>query len=284
MKPIVILALVMALASCSSSNSDETTTNNVITDAGQDVAEQVVLETDLPLPSVSAQASCDYIPEFTGGDLKQSLKRIVVGTVTSIDVAPFKNGATVCPRGASLTLVVKMDVEENLWGQGETVEFYLDARDIPVGFWSSRPRHRMSDGTWVGSLPNSKTPPPARVTQSLGWTDKFGIYPGERLLVMLYDNEEFEWGNSALAPGFFPLAKGEEDGTFVFQEMTNNFLCIDLPQAFRGTTSLEAIRAELQKPANEATDRGPHYPVLDFSECWGEPTPSVPEFNDAGTD
>lgn len=284
MKPILFSALVMAFTACSNSNNDENAANNLATDAGQDTAEQVVFETDLPLPSVSANAICDHIDDYTGGDLKIALKRIVVGTVTSIDAAPFKNGETVCPLGAGLSLVVKMDVEENLWGEGDTVEFYLDARDIPVGFWSSTPRYRMSDGMWVGSgLPPSRTAPSARVAENLGWTEKFGIYPGERLLVMLYNNEDL-YDHSALGPAFFPLAKGADDSTFVFQEMTNDYLCINLPEAFRGTTTLEAMRTELQKTANDPTDRGPHYPVLDFSECWQPATPSEPISNDAGTD
>lgn len=285
MKLIFFSALLMAVAACSSNTSENNlASNDQRTDVGQDPPEQLVFDTNLPLPSVSADASCTGIHEFTGGDLKVALKRIVAGTVTSIDAAPFQNGETSCPLGASLSLVVKMDVEENLLGEGDTVEFYLDAREAPVGYWSSTPRYRMEDGTWVGRYPNSKTSPPARVTENLGWTEKFGIYPGERLLVMLYTNESVGFGNNVIGPGMFPIAKGEDDETFVFQEMTNNYLCINLPEAFTGTTTLDAIRAELLQPPNDPRDRGPHEFVPDFSNCWTPASPSQLKSNDAGTD
>jgi hypothetical protein len=275
MKQIVSLALVVGLVACSNASSDENATNNQGVDAGQDAAEQLVFDTNLPLPSVSGDASCEEVPDFTGGDLRYAMDRIVVGTVTSIDVAPFQNGEFVCPTAAQLTLVVKMDVEENLLGEGDMVEFFLNPNRT-LDSWSSRPRYRTADGTWVGSGRNSQNPPPVRVSENLGWTDKFGIYPGQRLVVMLYDE-------GGLNPGSFPLGVAKADGTVVFQEMTEDFLCINLPEAFSGTSTIDAIRDELAKPANEERDRVGKGQTITKSWCV-EPSTPAPEFNDAGTD
>lgn len=259
--------LVLWGASCSQEPAVEPTP-----DVGQNTGEQIGF--DLPLPDVSIFPDCQgIVRDLSGGDLAQAFDRIVVGRVASISAAPFL-GYENCPLGSGwITVQVDLEVEENLLGEGDVVTFYMDADGVPVRAWSSRPKSRQPDGAWIGILPEG--PPAVLVSESFGWTHPAGIYPGEQLLVMLATDK-----NGRLTPDWFPLAKGIGHDKFLFQTMRNPYLCWVLPPAFSGTTTLEAMRAELKEEPVNLPRRKPWATVVPDSRCGEEILD--PPWDDAG--
>ena len=175
---------------------------------------------------------------LVGGDLMASADRIVVGTVTNVEVIDeiVPDLDRCIPSSIAWTLRVTMQVEENLKGTGTTVKFNLSARDY--GTWDAWPLHNV-DGQW---LPTDYGEPSLLVSDALGWTGESGVQPGQELLAFLWDREDY-------SPGRLPMAQRQEDGTFRFQ--ADHLGCVKLPTEFLGA-DLNTIKSSLA--GQSATD------------------------------
>jgi hypothetical protein len=136
-------------------------------DSSESPSDSFVPDTRIhPLPVSQADALCDEpLVEISGGDLMESADRIVVGTVTSVEaVQEFFAGSENCSsEHVNWSVRVRLDVDENLKGSGETVEFTLGT-ELQLEFWDSQPVYKRG-GEWT---PTWAGEPTFQVSSSFG--------------------------------------------------------------------------------------------------------------------
>ncbi len=218
------------------------------------------------LPSASSERSfCNEGTDVSGGDLMASADRIVVGTVTKVEVVEEVSPPDFrcAPENTAWTLRVTMDVSENLKGEGNTVEF--------IGFfqysdWSSRPMHLL-DGIWWTWDMGEQQSPKLQMSETLGWTEDAAVQPGQKLLVFL-------WNNQGLGPQRMPLAKVDAQENVHFQGPDVAGFCLNFPANY-ADADLTTIRASLADAAI-ATASATEFsePTLTTSLCYNWPQPA----------
>ncbi len=208
-------------------------------DSSENPSDDFVPDTRIhALPISKADILCDGpLVEISGGDLMESADRIVVGKVTSVEAVQefLPNSQNCASEHVNWSVRVRLEVEENLKGSGEIVEFTLGA-EWQLGFWDSQPVYKRGSEwtpTWAGE-------PTFQVSSTFGWTKDEGLQPGQELLVFLWDK------NGGLGPQSVPLAQRDANGAFQFQ--SNQIMCIDLPAELQGIT-LDGLRTALGSPA-----------------------------------
>ncbi|MEZ4459364.1 MAG: hypothetical protein R3E66_06475 [bacterium] len=221
MKRHILLAILAVLGACDSS-----------TGSNNDGFKPDPVIHSLPTSENSAPLCTDAdVVNLVGGDLMASADRIVVGTVTNVEVIDeiVPDLDRCIPSSIAWTLRVMMQVEENLKGTGTTVEFNLSAREY--GTWDAWPLRKV-DGQW---LPTDYGDSRLLVSDTLGWNAESGVQRGQELLVFLWDRQSY-------TPIYFPMAQRQEDGTFRFQ--ADHFGCVKLPTDFLGS-DLDTIKSSL---------------------------------------
>ena len=168
---------------------------------------------------------------LVGGDLMASADRIVVGTVTNVEVIDeiVPDLDRCIPSSIAWTLRVTMQVEENLKGTGTTVEFFVSK--VQYDYWDVRPLRNV-DGQW---FPTDYGEPAFLLSDTLSWNGQSGVQPGQELLVFL-------WNPEGYGPRYFPMAQRQENGTFRFQ--ADHFGCVKIPTEFLGA-DLNTIKSSL---------------------------------------
>ncbi|MEZ4459370.1 MAG: hypothetical protein R3E66_06505 [bacterium] len=196
--------------------------------------------------------------DLVGGDLMASADRIVVGTVTNIDVVDeFAPPSPNCDlKTISWTLRVTLRVDENLKGSGSEAEFTI-SRNSQYLFWETRPLHKQDD-VW---LPEGFGAPVFQVSESLGWTGQDGLQPGQELLVFLWQEDDYYPG-----PGYMPMAQRQDDGTFKFQADSLPGGCVKLPKDMLGA-DLDTLRRSLETESTTNMDNFIAGSLSRFSSC-----------------
>ncbi|QED29573.1 hypothetical protein FRD01_20505 [Microvenator marinus] len=210
----------------------------------------------------------DSVPEASGGDIDAIVDRIFVGTVSRVHFVQDGLAENCDPRLYEWPLQVDFDIQENIKGEGDTASVFINPQKMQ---WNSIPKHRM-DGAWI---PQGKRSPAIELSSSVAWSSEYAVQEGQTVLIHAVEEE------GKLFTSGMPWGVSYEDG-FKFQ--AHEWCVMSMPQALRGTFTIDTLRQELQRaPQVEARDDVMSFENVSESYCSPDVQPTPMESGpDAG--